>query len=269
MTDGQAQTDLRRRERVTILAALAGVTVLSWLYMWLQARNMSAMGAAGSHGMDSMPGMIMPVPLKSWSVADFTLMFLMWWVMMVGMMMPGATPMILTFATVNRQKRARGRPFVPTAMFVAGYLLAWGVFSLGITPVQWGLEQATLLSPMMKTSSTILGGILFLVAGLYQFTPAKNACLDQCRSPVAFVMHNWRDGRTGALRMGLKHGFYCLGCCWLVMLLLFVGGVMNILWGAAIAAFVFAEKLVRAGPWIPRAGGVLMLAFGGYLLTQS
>jgi len=185
---------------------------------------------------------------------------------MAGMMLPSATPMIMTFATVNRGKRARGRPVVPTAAFAAGYLIAWGGFSLAATVAQWGLERALLMSPTMATSSAISAGILFLAAGLYQLTPLKYACLEKCRSPLSFVLNSWREGGAGALRMGIEHGAYCLGCCWLLMLLLFAGGVMNLLWVAALAAFVFIEKLVPHGQWIARASGVAMLAFGAYLL---
>ena len=163
MTDVPAPTDLRCRERVTIFAALAGVTAISWLYTWLQARDMAGMDGMGNAGIDAMAGMVMPAAPRPWNAADFALMFIMWWVMMVGMMVPSATPMILTFATINRQKRARGRPFVPTATFVAGYLMAWGVFGLTVTLAQWGLEQAALISPMMKTSRTISGGTCFLL----------------------------------------------------------------------------------------------------------
>jgi len=257
------------RERVTIVAALVGVTGICWLYLWLQTKKMAGMGETGGSGMDEMAGMVMSAGPRPWSAADFALMFIMWWVMMVGMMAPSAAPMILTFATVNRRKRARGRPFVSTATFVAGYLIAWGVFSLAVTLAQWGLEQATLISQTMETSSAILGGILFLAAGLYQFTPVKYACLKKCRSPLDFVLNNWRDGRAGALWMGLRHGFFCVGCCWLVMLLMFVGGAMNLVWAAGIAAFVFVEKLVPGGQWIARVGGALMLAFSVYLVMHA
>ena len=257
------------RERVAIVAALFGVTAVSWLYLWLQAREMTGTSGTASSGMGDMAGMVMSAGLRPWSAAYFALMFIMWWVMMVGMMVPSAIHMILTFATVNRRKRARGRPFVPTAVFAAGYLMAWGAFSLAATLAQWGLEQAALMSPMMETSSAILGGILFLAAGLYQFTPVKYACLEKCRSPLDFVLNNWREGGAGALWMGITHGFYCLGCCWLLMLLLFVGGVMNLVWGAAIAAFVFVEKLFPWGQRIAGVSGAFMLAFGLYLLTQA
>jgi predicted metal-binding membrane protein len=225
------------------------------------------MAGAGAGSMDDMPGMAMPAMPHPWNGADAVLMAVMWAVMMIGMMVPSATPMILTFATVNRRKRARGQPFVPTAIFLAGYLIAWSGFALAATLAQWGLDRAALLSPAMRTTSATLGGALCLATGLYQFTPMKYACLETCRSPAAFVLHHWRDGAPGALRMGVAHGLYCLGCCWAVMALLFVGGVMNLLWSAALAAFVLAEKLVPAGRWFARAGGALMCGYGVYLLS--
>jgi predicted metal-binding membrane protein len=200
---------------------------------------------------------------------ELLLLFAMWWVMMVGMMLPGVSPVILTFATVNRNRAARGEPYVPSALFTAGYLLAWVGFSLAATLVQEGLERAALLSPMdMTTNSRLLGGLLFLAAGLYQFTPVKLACLRLCRSPLDFVVNHWRDGPGGALRMGLTHGLYCLGCCWVLMLLLFVGGVMNLLWVSFLGVVVLVEKL-SAGPWMGRIGGALMMIYGAWLLAMG
>jgi predicted metal-binding membrane protein len=273
MTAGNSSSlRLAPLDRAAILAALIGITAISWLYLL----RLAGQGMGGMAGMDaSMPdmpdmvaGAMSPMPMP-WTPVDFALMFAMWWVMMVGMMLPGATPMVLTFATVNRRKRERGQPFLPTFVFTAGYLLVWGAFSLAATLAQWGLEQAALLLPTMKTGSAILGGILYIAAGLYQWTPLKQACLANCRSPLDFVLNRWHDGWTGALRMGAEHGTFCLGCCAVLMALLFVGGVMNLLWVAAIAAFVFVEKLFPAGPWIARAGGALMIAFGGYLLATA
>jgi predicted metal-binding membrane protein len=217
---------------------------------------------------DMVAGAMSPLP-AAWSATDFVLMFAMWWVMMVGMMLPGATPLILTFATVNRRKRERGQPFLPTFAFTAGYLLVWGGFSLAATLAQWELERTALLLPSMKTGSAILGGALFVAAGIYQWTPLKHACLANCRSPLDFVINRWHDGWTGALRMGGEHGAYCLGCCAVLMALMFVGGAMNLLWAAAIAALVFVEKLSPGGEWIARASGVLMIGFGGYLLLSA
>jgi predicted metal-binding membrane protein len=196
-------------------------------------------------------------------------MFLMWWAMMIGMMLPSALPMTLTFATVNRRRRELGTPYVRTAVFVAGYLLAWGVFSLVATAAQWALEHAALMSPMTRLSSPLVGGLVFVAAGLYQLTPVKHACLRRCRSPLAFVLERWHEGTAGALRMGAEHGAYCLGCCALLMALLFVGGVMNLLWAAAIAVWVLVEKLVPAGEVLARAAGVMAILFGGWMLVQS
>ncbi|MDP6566385.1 MAG: DUF2182 domain-containing protein [Alphaproteobacteria bacterium] len=250
---------LRPRERLTILAALAAVTGLSWLYLYLLAAEMAAPGA--------MAGLALAAEPKPWTAAELVLMFVMWWVMMVGMMVPSAAPMILTFATINRRKRERGQDHLPTAVFTAGYLLAWGAFSLLATLIQWGLATAALLSPMMETTSPMLGGGLFIAAGIYQLTPLKHACLKHCRSPLDFVLNHWREGALGALRMGAGHGLYCLGCCWFLMALLFVGGVMNLVWVAAIAAFVFIEKLFVGGRWTASFAGGAMLAFGAYLIV--
>lgn len=254
-------TVLARRERTIILAALAGVTALAWLYL--------ARLAHGMHAMPDMPGMAMGASRQAWSLHDAALAFAMWWVMMVGMMLPSATPMTLTFATVNRRKRERGRPYVPTAVFVAGYLLAWGAFSLGATVAQWALEGAALMTPAMRLSSPLLAGLLFVAVGLYQLTPLKHACLHRCRSPLAFVLEHWRDGAAGALRMGAEHGGYCLGCCAFLMVLLFAGGLMNLLWVAAIAAFVLLEKLAPRGEAVARAAGLLAVGAGVWLVFRA
>ena len=173
----------------------------------------------------------------------FALTFAMWAVMMVGMMLPSATPMILTLSALRRRKAEAAARFPPAFLFAFGYLLTWSGFSLLATLLQWTLDQLAQLSPMLTTTNATLGGALFLLAGLYQLTPLKQACLRHCRSPFAFLFNRWRDGWSGALRMGLAHGAYCLGCCWLLMALLFVVGVMNLLWVAAIA--LFARTIIR------------------------
>jgi predicted metal-binding membrane protein len=250
---------LLRRQRALIVTALAAITALAWLYLLLAAADMTT----------AMAGMDRAMAMPPRGATELLLLFAMWWVMMVGMMLPSVTPMILTFATVNRNRRARGQPYVPSALFAAGYLLAWGGFSLVATVAQAALERAALLSPMdMTTHSRLLGGLLFLAAGLYQFTPLKIACLSLCRSPLDFVINHWRDGPGGALRMGMSHGLHCLGCCWILMLLLFVGGVMNLLWVAFLAVVVLAEKL-SAGPWPARLGGGLLIAYGVWLLVMA
>lgn len=251
----------RRFDRSVVLAALIALTAIAWLWLISLSRGMSAdMDMAG------MPGMAMSMPMPApWTIATFALTFAMWWVMMVGMMLPSAAPMILMFATVNRSKRARGQDHVPTTMFMLGYLVVWGAFSAAATVAQWALDRAALLSPSLTMISPVLGGVLLIVAGIYQFTPLKQACLRHCRSPLGFVLNHWRDGWPGALRMGLEHGMFCLGCCWVLMVLLFVVGVMNLLWVAVIAAFVFGEKLLPGGAWVGRIGGGAMVAAGAWM----
>ncbi|MGE3650219.1 MAG: DUF2182 domain-containing protein [Reyranellaceae bacterium] len=242
------------RQRIVVLAALGGLVALSWLYLADEAATMAAMD----------PGMDMPAK----DGFELLLLLVMWCVMMVGMMLPSAAPMILTFATINRNRRTRGQSYTPTALFTSGYLLAWTGFSIVATLAQAGLERASLLAPMaMKTTSPVLGGLLFIAAGVYQFTPLKQACLAHCRSPFAFIVNHWRDGPGGAVRMGFSHGLYCLGCCWILMALLFVGGVMNLVWVAVLTALVLVEKLFPVGPWLARIGGLLLIGYGVRLLA--
>ena len=248
-----------RRDRMVVLAGLIGVAALAWAYTVYLAYDMEHMDM----------GMSMAMPMmQSWSLMDFASMFIMWTVMMVAMMVPTAAPMILVFANINRKQRELDKPYVSSAIFLSGYLLVWTGFSALATLAQWGLHEAALLSPMMVSTSPILGGVLLLAAGLFQWTPLKYACLNHCRSPLGFLMTDWRDGRRGALLMGLKHGSYCTGCCWFLMALLFVAGVMNLLWVAAITAFVLIEKVAPRGDLIGRAAGVVLCAAGLIMLIQ-
>jgi predicted metal-binding membrane protein len=235
------------------------VAALAWAYTVYLAHDMGNMNM----GM----GMAMP-KTQSWSLMDFVSMFLMWAVMMVAMMVPTAAPMILIFANVNRKRQEQEQPYVPTAVFLSGYLLVWTGFSVLATLAQWGLHEAALLSPMMVSTSPILGGILLLAAGIFQWTPLKYACLKHCRSPLSFLMTDWREGYRGALIMGLKHGSYCTGCCWFLMALLFVAGVMNLLWVATITAFVLVEKAVPRGDLVGRIAGVALCIAGLIMLVQ-
>jgi predicted metal-binding membrane protein len=251
--------DLLRRQGVVIAAALIAVVALAWLYLLREAADMEA----------AMAGMDRAMAMPPRDALELLLLLAMWFVMMVGMMLPSVAPVVLTFATVNRNRRARGQPYVATALFTSGYLLAWLGFSVAATVAQWALERAALLSPMdMMLNGRLPGGILFIAAGFYQFTPIKQACLRACRSPFDFVINHWRDGPGGAVRMGADHGLHCLGCCWILMLLLFVGGVMNLLWVALLAVAVLAEKLV-AGPWLGRIGGAVLIAYGLWLLAMG
>ena len=234
---------------------------MSWLYLWMEAARMGgSMGAA-------MGGAMMQ--LRPWALADFALMFVMWAVMMVGMMVPSAAPMALVYAAVSRKASKQGKSLAPTAVFVAGYVAMWTLFSVAATGLQWGLERAALLSPMMVSTSPLLGAGLLVAAGVYQLTPLKDACLRHCRSPAYFISEHWRPGVVGAFRMGLVHGACCLGCCWLLMGILFFGGVMNLLWIAAIAIFVLLEKILPRGPVAGRVAGVALIGLGALVWFRA
>ena len=198
----------------------------------------------------------------AWTARYAVLMFIMWWVMMVAMMLPSAAPMILLFATVNRRQRESGHLHVATSLFVLGYLVAWTVFSIIAVILQWEFERTRILSPMLTTTTVTFGAVLLIVVGIYQLTPIKHACLLHCRSPLAFLSTHWQGGALGALHMGLVHGIFCVGCCWLLMGLLFFGGVMNLYWVAGVALLVLVEKTLPAGHWISYGTGVALLVCG-------
>ena len=256
MTESSPLESLLKRDRAIVLAGLVGVTLLAWVYLFTVATEMDG-------------GAMAVLRVRPWGGLDFLLMFLMWAVMMVAMMVPGAAPMILLFAAVSRKQRERGRPFAPVGAFVAGYIAVWSAFSALATLSQWGLEQAALLSPMLVGTSPLLGGGLLIVAGIYQWTPLKHACLKHCRSPLHFLTHGMRKGSGGAFVMGLEHGAFCVGCCWVLMGLLFVGGVMNLLWVAAIAAFVLLEKVLPFGAGAGRLSGALLVLAGLFVVVQG
>ena len=245
------------RESFALLAAITLVILLAWAYLL-------AMGWGMDH-MDLGAGMAIMPRMASWQPIDLALVFLMWAVMMVAMMLPSAAPMILLFSALRR-KREGARTAIEVSAFVGGYIALWTGFALLATLAQWGLLEARLVSPMMQASSRWLGGGLLLGAGVYQFTSLKSACLAKCQSPLLFISSHWRPGVRGALVMGLWHGVYCLGCCWLLMLLLFVLGVMNLVWIAALSIFVLVEKTLPRQRWVSVAGGITMLAWGAALL---
>ncbi|HKY96016.1 MAG TPA: DUF2182 domain-containing protein [Kiloniellales bacterium] len=256
-TDALLESALRR-DRLIVLSALAFVLLLAWGWLLLGAgMEMSALEMTRMAGMD---GWLMQPAL--WSPAYAALMFAMWCTMMLAMMLPSAAPMLLLFARVNRRDRDAGPPLVPTAVFALGYLLVWAGFSFVAVALQWSLEEARLLSPMLETTDRWLGAAILCAAGLWQLTPLKTRCLGKCRSPLSFLMSRWRPGRGGALRMGLEHGLWCLGCCWFLMALLFLGGVMNLFWIAGLALYVLLEKTLPYGHWLGRAVGVALLAAG-------
>lgn len=212
---------------------------------------------------------MMHAQVHSWSVDHFAMMFLMWSVMMVAMMAPTAAPMVLAFARVNRGRRRKEQPYVATGVFLSGYLVAWTAFSLLATVLQWGLESLALLSPVMASASVSFGAAVLVVTGVFQFTKFKQACLKHCRTPMQFVLGDWRDGKTGAFVMGIEHGTYCVGCCWFLMLLLFVAGVMNLLWMAAITVFVLLEKVAPRGDVVGKIGGIILVAAGAWALLAG
>ncbi len=264
---------MMRRDRALIAASLAAVTAPAWFYLLAHAAHIAdgGIGTAGLRDMSAASGggAMMAVGPMLWTPATFALMFAMWWVMMLGMMVPGAAPMILLFARVHRHRLGDPDPLLPTALFASGYLLVWSMFSAVATLLQWGLSEAAMLSPAMASASPLFGAAVLIAAGAYQLTALKRACLVRCRSPVEFLAEHWKAGRLGAVGMGVTHGTYCVGCCWALMALLFVGGVMNLLWVAAIAAFVLAEKLAPRGEWIARASGVAMLGTGVYVAARG
>jgi predicted metal-binding membrane protein len=221
-----------------------------------------ATGPAGINGQSMAPMMDTMTGMQPWAPTEFGLRLAMWAVMMVAMMVPTAAPMTLMYAAVARKAAAQHNPVAPTFVFVAGYIAMWTVFSLLATIAQHALDQAALLSPMMVSRSSLFGAALLIAAGVYQFTPLKNACLRNCRAPAHFLSRYWRTGTLGALRMGLRLGAYCVGCCWILMGLLFVGGVMNLLWIAAIAIFVLREKTIPFGDASGRVAGGAMILVG-------
>jgi predicted metal-binding membrane protein len=256
-----------RRDRWVVVAALIAVIAVAWIWIVLGAGTGTS--AVAMTQMAAMPDMDMMMERAVWTPGYAALIFAMWWAMMVAMMLPGATPMLLLFARVNRSQQAQDRPYVPTGIFAAGYLVAWGGFSLLAAALQWGLGQLDLLGPMMTATNYWLGGAILLAAGLWQLTPIKGVCLRHCRSPLAFLAQQWRPGRLGAFRMGLEHGAYCLGCCWFLMGLLFFGGIMNLFWIAGLALFVLLEKAIPMGHWFGRIAGVCFAAWGVLMLASA
>ncbi|WP_316201514.1 MULTISPECIES: DUF2182 domain-containing protein [unclassified Bradyrhizobium] len=270
MSDSALETVLRR-DRWIVGGAIALIAALAWAYVLWLANDMD-MGGMDMTGFRMIPagiGIMLPADAP-WRAIEFAYVFLMWAVMMVGMMAPSAAPMILMYAREGRHGKAQGKPFAATGWFAAGYLLAWSGFSLAATVLQWAIERAALLDSRMVLASSLLGGVLLIAAGVYQWTPLKDICLAQCQSPFLFLMRHggFRSDPSGCLLLGLRHGGYCVGCCWVLMVLLFVGGVMNVLWIALLALLVLLEKLTPVGRWIARAAGIVSVAAGAWLLLS-
>jgi len=240
-------------QRIALLASLGGIVILAWLAIWQFTRRMSADTA-----------MTMPEPL-TWSASDVGLTFVMWSVMMVAMMTPSVAPTLLLYARIERE---RVLPFARVWIFLFGYLCVWFGFSALATIAQWALHAAT-LARALGFSSAFIGGAVLILAGIFQWTPLKQACLAHCRSPQSFFLTEWRDGARGALAMGIKHGMYCLGCCWLLMALFFIVGAMNLVWMLALTIFILVEKVAPSGEWVSRAAGIVFVAGGIWYIADA
>lgn len=257
--------DLLRRERAITAFGLIAVVALSWSYLWSGAgMGMSALRmtsiALFPHLLTDRAGSMDP---------SLPTAIVMWWTMMIAMMTPSAAPLVLLYRRVLRHYGAAGTgTAVPSLMLLTGYLATWLAFSIGMALLQNILQPTGLMSDMMLWSrSALFSAIVLVAAGLYQFSPFKRACLAQCRSPVNFLMTHWRPGVFGSLMLGMRHGAYCVGCCWMLMALLFVGGIMNLVWIAALSFFVFVEKLLPGGEYVGRALGAVLIVWAGVTLV--
>jgi predicted metal-binding membrane protein len=240
-----------------LVVLLLVLPLVSWIWIVVMARDMYG----------SMSGASAWMMTPTWDVSHLLLLWAMWAVMMAGMMIPSVSPMLLTFGAVARRS-AQPSAALQIYALAAGYLLVWTMFSVGATALQRGLAALLLVSPMMEVSSPRVGAIFLLIAGTYQLAPIKGSCLRMCQSPLGFLMSHWRAGAMGAFRMGLAHGAYCVGCCWGLLLLLFAGGVMNLIVIAALTVFVAFEKLTSFGVRSAQVSGVLLIAAGLWMLVR-
>ena len=263
---------LTRRDLLPPLLALLALTVIAWGYVVWLASTMSM----PSGPMPMMPGMEMagsmpPTPaIASWTWVRFAFIFAMWTVMMIGMMTPSVTPMVLLHAQVMRRTATADQRVAPPGWFAAGYLGAWTLFAAVASLAQWQLERLALLTPMMQSASRPFSAAVLIAAGVYQWLPAKDACLVQCRSPLSFIQRHggFQSSARGSLRLGFVHGLYCVGCCWALMAVLFAVGVMNLLWIAGLMIIVLLEKLLPRGPLLSRLAGCALAAYGLWMLQR-
>ena len=257
-----------RRDRLLLVAFVGSLCGLAAIYtVFGVGMRMTALEMTAMRGMRDMPGPSIP---GVWSIGYGLLVFLMWWVMMVAMMLPSVLSTVLLHASLLRHAGRGSAVPVASAAFLAGYLLAWAGFSLMAAVLQWTLEAAGIVSStMMILIDTVPGALVLISAGIYQFTPLKTACLEQCRSPAKFLTERRRFGVGGALRMGAEHGIFCLGCCWFLMALLFVGGIMNLYWIVALTVFVALEKLTPWGLFLSKTAGVGLVAWGTWIIFNQ
>jgi predicted metal-binding membrane protein len=252
---------LLRHDRAVVLTSLAGVVAIAWLYLVL--------GAGIEMEMMDMGGGQMMAMAPAWTPGYAGLIFLMWAIMMVAMMLPSAAPTILLVAKIARNRRSAGNAVPTTGWFTVGYIVVWVGFSLAATLLQWGLDRFGLLSEAMASQSVAIAGLILVAAGLYQWTPLKQTCLRHCRSPLDFLVRYWRKAAWGGAVIGMRHGLFCLGCCWMLMALLFVGGLMNLLWVAALALLVLIEKTLPWGGRMSRLTGAVLTVWGVVTLTGA
>jgi predicted metal-binding membrane protein len=261
-----------RRDRVAIVLAVALLTALAWSYLlWLAAdMDMGGMDMTGLRVIPSGIGLMAPTDMP-WRPLEFALVFVMWIVMMIGMMTPSAAPMFLMYASVGRKTEAKAKPLRATVWFAVGYFLVWVAFALLATFVHWALERTALLDFTMASTDNILGGLVFVAAGLYQWTRLNDLCLAQCQRPFEFLMGHggYRRDAPGSVMLGIRHGAYCVGCCWALMALLLVGGIMNVLWIALLALLAFLERVIPRGRLIARLAGVVLVAAGAWLFSMG
>ena len=251
------------RDHWIVYSAMLALCLSAWGYM-------GYMGWAMQH-MDVVDMWMPPRSgTRAWELYDFWMLFFMWTVMMIAMMTPSVLPMVSMYVTVTGSKKSKGQAYTPTIIFLSGYLIAWTLFSVAISIAQYPLHVVGLLNPMMDSRSYLLSGIILVLAGIYQWTPWKDACLEQCRSPLHFLMTSWREGKWGAVRMGIHHGIYCVGCCWALMAVMFAVGVMNVMWMLVIAFFVLAEKISPfSSKYIRIISGIGLVTWGGYWLSLT
>lgn len=247
---------LSATERTVLYAALLLATAAAWSVTWIQSSDLPAWS----------PFLARAWCGGAWTAAGAMSSLLMWITMMIAMMLPATAPVIDAYATIARRRRARRAPYTPTFVFIGGYILVWSCFSIAAAVTQWQLYRIALLTPTTQNISPLLAGMALLIAGLYQFTPVKAACMRGCRSPLTFIMAEWREGYAGALIMGLRHGVLCVGCCWALMSLMFCVAVMDLRWAAALAVYAAIEKIAPGGDTViaPAFGSAAIL--GGVAL---
>ncbi len=264
MTGDAALGTALRRERLVALASMLLIAGIAWIWLLLEASRMAGMDSPAMASVRMNHLQMLSPAFTAWSAPLAGYLFIMWYVMMIGMMLPSAAPLVLLYIGVARHAAGNGHRFAAATWFLGGYLGAWALFSAAATVSQWALESAAQMTASMSTASRPLGAAVLIAAGLYQWLPLKDACLSRCRSPLAFIQQHggFRPGAGDSWVMGFRHGLHCVGCCWALMLLLFVFGVMNLLWIAALMIYVLAEKVLPGARLLARAAGAAAVLAG-------